>query len=70
MWFYFWLQNTNFIIDWKTRVQLYLENFDYKTRLNVSPEVFDKITYSIVSVKRDTLRDKTRVTYVTLMVVP
>ena len=29
MWFYYWLQNANSIIDWKTRIQLYLQNFHY-----------------------------------------
>jgi hypothetical protein len=27
MWFYYWLENANSIIDRKTRIQLYLQNF-------------------------------------------
>ena len=71
------------IIDWKTRILLLTSKrvfsctcktsiIDYKPRLNSIPESCVKISYSIVSVKRDALRDtssifKTRVMYVTLL---
>jgi len=29
MWFYHWLKNSKSSIDWKTHIQLYLENFYY-----------------------------------------
>ena len=76
MWFYYWLQNENSIIDWKTRIQLYLQNLYYWLKNAIKPDswsILEKSRHdSIVSSKRDALRDtsniwKTRVTYVTLM---
>jgi hypothetical protein len=74
MWFYYWLQNANSIIDWKTRIQLYLQNLYYwlQNTIKRDSQACAKNRYSIVSAKRDALRDassicKTRVTCVTLM---
>ena len=80
-------RDSEHIIDCKTRHVTHIivkrefncicniSSIDWKTRLNVISESFAQITYSIVSSKRDVLRDasiicKTRVTYVTLMDVP
>ena len=68
----------NSFFDWRTRSQLYLQNFYYWLQDAIKLDFWSnlqkssQISYSIVSEKGDALHDpynicKTRVTYVTLM---